>query len=67
MFSANRWELRDRILGEINKGVNVILDRYAFSGVAYSAAKGLSLEWCKGSDRGLPKPDIVFFLSIDES
>jgi len=33
------------------------VDRYAFSGVAFSAAKdGLSLEWCKQPDRGLPRP-----------
>ncbi len=44
------------------KGTNIILDRYAYSGVAFTSAKGLDLEWCKNSDKGLPKPDIVFFL-----
>ena len=28
--------------------------------------KGLSIDWCKNCDKGLPKPDIVFFLDIDE-
>jgi thymidylate kinase len=38
-------------------GCHVIVDRYAFSGVAFSAAKdGLSLEWCKQPDSGLPRP-----------
>ena len=44
----------------------MILDRYCYSGVAYSSAKGLSLDWCKNSDIGLPKPDIVFYLNISE-
>lgn len=47
------------------QGVHVIVDRYAFSGVAYScAANGFSVEWAKNCDRGLPAPDIVFFLDI---
>lgn len=48
----------------------VVLDRYAYSGVAYSLAKGteeLSLEWCKEADSGLPRPDLVFFLDVDVS
>lgn len=24
----------------------------------------MDLEWCKGPDRGLPRPDVVFYLSI---
>lgn len=43
----------------------MIVDRYAYSGVAFSAAKeGLSLEWCKQPDRGLPCPDLVCFLDV---
>ena len=35
---------------------SVALVRYAFSGVAFSAAKpGLSLNWCKRPDVGLPR------------
>lgn len=37
-------------------------DRYAYSGVAFSAAKGLDVDWCKKTDSGLPKPDLVIFL-----
>ena len=33
--------------------------------MAFSAAKpGLSLDWCKGPDRGLPQPDLVCFLDV---
>lgn len=42
----------------------MILDRYAYSGAAFSAAKGFDLEWCKNCDRGLPKPDIVFYMYL---
>ena len=38
--------------------------RYSYSGIAYSAAKGLDLDWCKGCDRGLPTPDLVFYFSL---
>jgi dTMP kinase len=47
---------------ELQKGNFIILDRYAYSGVAFTSAKGLDYEWCKNSDRGLPRPDMVFFL-----
>ena len=33
--------------------------------MAFSAAKeGLSIDWCKQPDRGLPKPDLVCFLDV---
>ena len=49
---------------ELDSGVHVVVDRYAFSGVVYSATKGLSLEWCKSADRDLPRPDLVCFLDV---
>ena len=49
----------------LNEGKNVILDRYVYSGVVYSAAKGLDLNWCLNPDKGLPKPDLLFYIEID--
>ena len=69
LFSANRWETVSQMKSKLNAGINLIVDRYAYSGVAYTSAKeGFDLEWCKQCDRGLPKPDLVFFLDtkIDE-
>lgn len=43
----------------------MICDRYAYSGVSYSAAKGLDFDWCLNADRGLIKPDLVFYFDID--
>ncbi|MPC26731.1 thymidylate kinase-like [Portunus trituberculatus] len=65
LFSANRWESHPKIISTLKSGASVIIDRYAFSGVAFSAAKeSLGLQWCKGSDAGLPKPDVVLFLDL---
>ena len=64
LFSANRYEMLDTILKDLNEGKNVILDRYAYSGVAYSAAKGLDLRWCMKADCLLPSPDLVIYLAL---
>jgi len=64
LFSANRWEHVTRIKSLLTSGTNVIIDRYAYSGVAYSAAKkGMDFEWCRASDVGLPRPDSVLYLT----
>jgi len=39
LFSANRWEHAENIRNALKDGKIVIADRYAFSGVAFSAAK----------------------------
>lgn len=67
LFSANRWELADKIIKTLEMGTNVVLDRYIYSGIAYSLAKsGLNdYEWLYSPDKGLPKPDLTMFLTID--
>ncbi|KAL7737749.1 hypothetical protein ACLKA6_006140 [Drosophila palustris] len=62
MFSANRWEHMKGIREELLAGTTLICDRYAYSGAAYTAAKGLDFNWCCAPDRGLIKPDAVFYL-----
>ncbi|KAJ6185431.1 hypothetical protein N7519_006732 [Penicillium mononematosum] len=67
LFSANRWEISKSIEEDIANGITVIVDRYSYSGVVYSAAKAnptLSLEWAWRPEIGLPRPDICLFLSI---
>ena len=64
LFCTNRWEHKNWILKTLSDGINVIVDRYAFSGVAYSVSKGQNINWCKNGDIGLPQPDIVFFQDI---
>lgn len=74
LFSANRWELASQMSEWLNEGFFVVLDRYIYSGVAYSLAKlraGLStspemsdINWLFGPDRGLPEPDATIFLTL---
>ncbi|KAH8266285.1 hypothetical protein KR038_006116 [Drosophila bunnanda] len=67
MFSANRWEHMNQIKQQLLAGTTLIVDRYSYSGVAYSAAKGLDFDWCYAPEKGLLKPDAVFYLktSVD--
>ncbi|KAI8900399.1 thymidylate kinase [Globomyces pollinis-pini] len=64
IFSANRWESKHQILDLLNSGITCLVDRYAYSGIAYSSAKGLDMEWCKNSDAGLLNPDLVLYFDI---
>ncbi|KAF5921541.1 hypothetical protein HPG69_009109 [Diceros bicornis minor] len=65
LFSANRWEQVPLIKEKLSQGITLVVDRYAFSGVAYTSAKAdFSLDWCKQPDVGLPKPDLVVFLQL---
>ena len=67
LFSAERWEKSTEIIEKLKRGTHILLDRWAYSGVAYSAAKsGMNYEWCKMSDRGLPEPDLVCYLQVSE-
>ena len=51
----------------------VVCDRYAFSGIAFSASKVrpdsksyplLDYAWCRAPDLGLPAPDMTLFLDV---
>ena len=67
------------MLQKLQNGTTLIVDRYAFSGVAYTHAKvlslcsfryelflqGLDLDWCRAPDAGLPAPDLVLYLHGD--
>jgi dTMP kinase len=59
------WNSRFSIEQLLSQGTVVLCDRYAFSGVAFSASKeGMSYEWCRAPEKGLPAPDITLFLDI---
>lgn len=55
---------RNGIEKRLGEGTFIVLDRYAESGVAYSAAKGLDMNWCKAPDHGLPAPDLTIFIDV---
>ncbi|KAI3974723.1 hypothetical protein MKX01_029950 [Papaver californicum] len=49
---------------KLRSGTTLIVDRYSYSGVAFSSAKGLDIEWCKGPEKGLLAPDLVAYLDV---
>lgn len=69
------------MLQKLQGGTTLIVDRYAFSGVAYTHAKvclrkfscqsktvclhGLDLDWCRAPDVGLPAPDLILYMYGD--
>ncbi|KAI5951139.1 CDC8 [Candida jiufengensis] len=85
LFSANRWELNEEIEKLLNDEYFVILDRYIYSGLAYTLAKNntdqktnenkisdsnskinlSNIEWLLTPDKGLPKPDLTLFLTLN--
>ncbi|KHN81770.1 putative thymidylate kinase [Toxocara canis] len=71
VFAANRQALVETMREKLLHGTHLVVDRYTYSGIAYTLAKGLdvSLEWAKMHDIGILKPDRVFYfdLSPDEA
>ena len=67
LFAANRWEAAAQIRRDIAKGTTIVIDRYYYSGIVYSAAKDnpeLALEWARQPEVGLPRPDVCILLDI---
>ena len=65
LFARNRKEQKDKIINLLNDGINVIVDRYVHSGIAYTAARldqMSSLLYVE--DQGLPRPDLTFLLFL---
>ncbi|TBU16353.1 thymidylate kinase [Ordospora colligata] len=63
VFSADRYEHKEMI-EQLRKENVVLCDRYSMSGVVYSAAKGLDLQWCEMTEELLPKPDLTVFIDV---
>jgi dTMP kinase len=62
LFSANRWEKKEEMEKLLNEGVNLVVDRYSFSGIVYSSIKeNMEMDWCKNTEKGLLIPDMVIF------
>ena len=64
LFAANRWEAATTLTSHLTAGTHLVVDRYSYSGAAFTAAKGYDLQWCMSAERGLPAPDVVIFLSV---
>ncbi|QBQ01583.1 hypothetical protein QKQ25_gp030 [Hyphantria cunea granulovirus] len=63
LFSTNRRELQAQIRAKLSEpGHLILLDRYHYSGIAYSLAKGMCLEFVVWPEHGIIQPDVVVFL-----
>jgi len=66
LFAANRWEASKKMVSMIHEGTTLIVDRYSYSGVCFTAAKdNQELAWCMAPEVGLPAPDKIFFLQLE--
>jgi len=65
LYSLNRWENLGQITEKLERSDFLVADRYSASNLAYGLARGLSLDWLVGLDKGLPVPDTVIVLDVD--
>lgn len=64
LYSLNRWEKLETMMGLLKKDDFVLCNRYTPSNLAYGEARGLSVDWLSGLDSGLPEPGVVFVLDV---
>jgi len=66
MLAANLYEMVPKIKDALADGKWILFDRYSYSSVAYSVARGLNLEVAECLTARMPVPDLVVFLSVNE-
>ena len=59
---ADRWE--NQILPMLNAGVIVLADRYAFTGFARDAARGVSRKWVRNLYSFAYQPDLILYFKV---
>lgn len=64
LYSANRYELREKIVSLSLARDVVILDRYSPSGWVYGMTQGLERLWLEGLDARLPKAHLSILLDL---
>lgn len=64
LYTANRWENRDKINTWLKEEKIVIADRYVASGIVYGLANNLDMKWVLELERGLPETDKVFVIDV---
>ena len=69
LFSLHRWEFASWIVDMLSRNYAVIIERYAWSGTAYSWASDPSADPCQYMilDAGLPQPDLVICIETSFS
>lgn len=64
LYVANRYEWKQEIAAERDRGTVVVCDRYLASSVAYGEAHGLDPAWLVSIQTYLPQPDITILLDM---
>ena len=64
LFAANRWEKMKKMRELMDSGVSLVVDRYSYSGVAFTASKGYDVNWCYQPEIGMLEPDLVVWLDM---
>lgn len=62
LFLTNLWEAVAEVRRELAEGRHVVLDRWYYSTIAYSAARGVPMRWATKTCNQLPRPDVVVFV-----
>jgi len=64
LYSANRYEFKQKISSWISIGRFVVLNRYCESNIAYGIADGLPRVWLEELESRMPQSDYVFYLKV---
>lgn len=67
-FYLTRWEKQAEIAVALEDGRHVVVDRYSYSGIVYTAAQSklvseVDWAWCRATESGLIKPDVILCLA----
>lgn len=64
LFAADRaYHLQTEIIPFLNKGIDIISDRYVLSTLAFGSLEE-DLEWLKKINSRFPEPDLTFILNV---
>jgi dTMP kinase len=66
LLAANRWEKLDEIKKAISNNSVLVMNRYYQSNLIYGLVNGLPASWLEHLDAGLPEPDIVIVLDVNQ-
>ena len=64
LYAANKWESAVEINAKVRNGIDLILNRYRASNIAYGSAHQIPIGWLTGLEEGLPDEDLVIILDV---
>jgi len=65
-YAADRLvHLRRVVIPALTRGIDVIMDRYYFSSIAYQGASGVPVEWVIEVNRYVIKPDLSIYIDVE--